>query len=124
PWPGQLLGGVLVALWLIWIAASLLAYRPNEGLHVERLLVYPMRSRDLVAAQVLGTLFDLPTYFMLPLFIAILIGWGTTPALPVVLIALPLSYAHMVLGSQLVLVAVGGILSSRRFRDLAVVIFT
>lgn len=124
PWPGQLLGGVLVALWLIWIAASLLAYRPNEGLHVERLLVYPMRSRDLVAAQVLGTLFDLPTYFMLPLFVAILIGWGTTPALPVVLIALPLSYAHMVLGSQLVLVAVGGILSSRRFRDLAVVIFT
>ncbi|MCX6043669.1 MAG: hypothetical protein NT075_01045, partial [Chloroflexi bacterium] len=124
PWPAQLLGGVLVLLWLIWIAAPVLAFRLNEGLDLTRLLIYPLRTRDLVASTLLGTLLDFPSYLALPLFIAALIGWGGSWALPVVLVALALSYAHMVIISQLVLTAGGGLLRSRRFRDVSIVILS
>lgn len=122
PWPAQLLGIVLVALWLAWIALPLVAFNLNEGMDLTRLLVYPIARRDLVAAMILGTLFDYPTYFMLPLFLAILVGWGGTVALPVVLLALLLGYGQMIFSSQLLLAAAGGILSSRRFRDVAIIL--
>lgn len=124
PWPAQLLGIVLVALWLIWLVAPFFAFNLNEGLDLTRLLVYPLARRDLFASQLLGTLFDVPTYFMLPLFAAVLVGWGLSPALPVVLAGLFLSYAHMIVGSQLILTAAGGILRSRRFRDVAIIVFS
>lgn len=122
PWPAQLLGGVLVVLWLIWLVFPIFFASLNEGLDLTRLLVYPLTRRDLVASVLLGTLFDYPTYLMLPLFVAIFIGWGLSPALPVVLVAMALSYGHMVLISQLVVTAVGGILQSRRFRDISIII--
>lgn len=124
PWPAQLLGGVLVMLWIIWIVAPVLAFRLNEGLDLTRLLVYPLRARDLVASALLGAVLDFPSYLALPLFIAIFIGWGATWALPVVIVALLLSYAHMVVISQLVLTAGGGLLRSRRFRDVSIVILS
>ncbi len=124
PWPAQLLGAVLVLLWLIWIVAPVLAFRLNEGLDLTRLLIYPLRSRDLVASTLLGTLLDFPSYLALPIFVAVLVGWGGSWALPIVLVALLLCYAHMVIISQLVLTASGGLLRSRRFRDVSIVILS
>jgi len=121
-WPGELLGVVLTVIWLIWLVFPIIFSSLNEGLDVTRLLVYPLPRRELIAAILLGTLFDYPTYLMLPLFVAILVGWGGGLALPVVLLALALSYIHAVLIGQFVITAVGGVLQSRRFRDVAIVV--
>ena len=48
--------------------------------------------------------------------------WGASLALPVVLIAVLLCYAHMVFIGLLVGTALGGILQSRRFRDIAIIV--
>jgi len=124
PWPAQLLGGVLVLLWLIWLVAPALAFRLNEGLDLTRLLTYPLPSRDLVASTLLGTLLDFPTYLALPIFVAVGVGWGANWRWPFVIVALLVAYAHMVLTSQLVLTAAGGLLRSRRFRDVSIVVLS
>lgn len=121
-WPTALLGGVLVALWLIWLVFPIIFSSINEALDVTRLLTYPLSPRDLAAGTLLGTIFDYPTYLALPLFIAALIGFVTTAAWPVLLLGLLLAYAHMVLIGQLVITAVGGILQSRRFRDMSIIL--
>jgi len=69
-------------------------------------------------------LFDYPTYLMLPLFLAIIYGFGLTLSLTavIVLAALVLSYGHLVMIGQLVGTAVGGIMQSRRLRDIIIVL--
>lgn len=122
PWPAQILGLVLVALWGLWMIIPIFAFRLNKGLDLERLLTYPLSRRDLIAGVLLGTFLDYPTYFTLPLFAAVVIGWGMSPILPIVLFAVLLSFGHMVLTSRLVVTAAGGILRSRRFRDVSVIV--
>ncbi len=125
PWPVQTVGIVLTGLWLAWIALPLFAFRTNESLDLSRLLVYPLSARDLLASALIGTLFDGPSYVTLPFFIAILIGWLDQPwLLPVVLVALLLAYALMMVTGQLVLTASMGLLRSRRFRDLSIVVLS
>jgi ABC-2 type transport system permease protein len=125
PWPVQAVGIVLTGLWLAWIALPLFAFRTNEGLDLSRLLVYPLSTRDLVASALLGTLFDGPSYVTLPFFLAILVGWFDQPwLLPVALVAILLAYALMMVTGQLVLTASMGLLRSRRFRDLSIVVFS
>jgi ABC-2 type transport system permease protein len=121
-WPAELLGAVLTVIWFVWLTFPVIFSSINEGLDITHLLVYPLPRRELVVSVLLGTLFDYPTYLMLPLLVAVLIGWGGSLALPVVLLSLLLTYAHAVLIGQLVITAVGGILQSRRFRDLAIVV--
>ncbi len=124
PWPAQLLGGVLVLLWGIWLLAPLIMFSLNEGMDMTRLLVYPVTRRDLAVSFVLGTLFDFPTYLMLPIFIAVVIGWAASPALLILPLALLLAYGHMVLTSQLVVTIAGGIFLSRRFRDIIILVLS
>lgn len=122
PWPAQLLGIVLVALWLAWILIPLVAFSLNEGMDITRLLVYPLSRRELIATMLLGTLFDPPTYLVLPLFLAIVVGWVLSPALLVLPLALLFAYVHMVLTSQIVVIALGSVLASRRVRDVFLVL--
>ncbi|MDX1414886.1 MAG: hypothetical protein R3293_11895 [Candidatus Promineifilaceae bacterium] len=122
PWPAQLLGVVLVLLWFIWLIFPVFFSSLNEAADITLLLIYPLPRRELIASVLLGTLFDYPTYLMLPLLLAVLIGWGASLALPVVIVALILSYAHMVFIGLLVGTAFGGVLQSRRFRDVAIII--
>jgi ABC-2 type transport system permease protein len=126
PWPVQTLGLVLTGLWLAWIVLPLFAFRTNEGLDLSRLLVYPLSTRELVASALLGTLLDGPSYVTLPLFLAVLAGWllGEPWLLVVLLPALLLAYLLMMAAGQLVLTASMGVLRSRRFRDLAIVVFS
>jgi len=125
PWPVQAMGIVLSALWLIWIVLPLLAFRTNEGLDLSRLLVYPLRTRDWVASTLLGTLFDGPSYVTLPFFLAMLVGWLDQPLLLIVLLpAIVIAYLLMIAAGQLVLTASMGLLRSRRFRDLSIVVFS
>jgi ABC-2 type transport system permease protein len=124
PWPGEILAAALTLTWLIWILAPLLSYRLNEGLDMTRLMVFPLRRRDLMVANLAGTVFDLPSYLTLPIVAAIFVGWYALPMLPLLLAALIIWYAQLMLTSQMVLHATGGLLRSRRFRDLTIVIFS
>ena len=121
-WAQELLGGMLVILWLIWVTYPVLVSSLNEGLDLTRLLVFPIARRDLVVSVLLGTLFDYPTYIMAPVLLAALFTWGLSQAFPLVLLGLILAYCHMVIAGQLVVTVFGGILQSRRFRDLAIIL--
>ena len=124
PWPVELLGSILTVLWVIWIFAPMLLFAVNQGLDLTRVLSYPLSTRDLTAATLIGTVFDIPTYLVLPLFVAVIVGWFDWATLPIVLLALLLTYAQMVLIGQLILVAAGGLLRSRRFRDVMVIVMS
>ncbi|VAW30138.1 hypothetical protein MNBD_CHLOROFLEXI01-3553 [hydrothermal vent metagenome] len=123
-WGTALLGGVLVGMWFIWLIFPIIATAVNESADISRLLIFPISRRDLILSTLLGTLFDYPTYLMLPLLIAVFIGFGLSSAFPIVILAILLSYGHMVLIGQFITVAVGGILQSRRFRDVAIIFFS
>lgn len=120
----SLMSVILSALWAIWLVGPLLSYNLNEGLDLSRLLIYPLTRRDLVVSQLLGTIWDYQTYLMVPLFVAILLAWGGGASLLLVLVALGLTWAHLMIGSQLLLVALGGILNNRRFRDTMLIIMS
>ncbi len=123
-WPTALLGGVLILLWLIWLVFPIIFASINEGADITLLMVYPIKRRTLIANVILGTVFDYPTYLMLPLFAAIIYGFGLASSLTavVVLVALVLSYGHLVIIGQFVGTAVGGIMQSRRVRDVAIIL--
>ena len=118
------MAGVLTVMWLIWLTFPVLFAPLNEGIDLERLMIYPLRPRELAISSVLGTLLDYTTYLTWPLFIAIVIGFASWPVFFVIVVALVLVYGHMVLTSQLLLTALGGILQSRRFRDVAIVVMS
>ncbi len=123
-WPTALLGGVLTLLWIIWLVFPIVFASINEGADITLLLTYPIRRRTLIASILLGTLFDYPTYLMLPLFLAVIVGFGLTFSFTavVVLAAIVLSYGHLVVIGQFVGTAVGGLMKSRRLRDIVIVI--
>ncbi|HRQ38315.1 MAG TPA: hypothetical protein PLD25_10410 [Chloroflexota bacterium] len=123
-WPTALLGGVLTLLWIIWLVFPIVFASINEGADITLLLTYPIRRRTLIASILLGTLFDYPTYLMLPLFLAVFYGFGLTFSFTavIVLAALVLSYGHLVVIGQFVGTAVGGIMKSRRLRDIVIVV--
>ncbi|MFZ0546755.1 MAG: hypothetical protein WAM60_15015 [Candidatus Promineifilaceae bacterium] len=121
-WPYQLLGFVFLLSWLIWIVAPVFSFNVNEGLDPTRLLIYPISRRDFLAHMLLGTLLDYPTYFLAPFAIAVVVGFGLGLALPIVLIAIFLCYLLLVLTSQTLINTLGGVLRSRRFRDISVIV--
>ncbi|MBK8904243.1 MAG: hypothetical protein IPM53_23895 [Anaerolineaceae bacterium] len=123
-WPTALLGAVMVGMWFIWLVFPIVATSINESADITHLLIFPISRRDLVLSTLLGTFFDYPTYLMLPLFIAAFVGFGFTSAFPIVILAILFSYGHMVLIGQFITVTIGGVLQSRRFRDVAIVFFS
>lgn len=123
-WPTALFGGIMVGLWFLWLGFPIIATSINESADITRLLVFPISRRDLILSTLLGTLYDYPTYLMLPLFVAAFIGFGFTLAFPVVVVAILLCYGHMVIIGQFISVAIGGVLQSRRFRDIAIIFFS
>ncbi|MBK8797656.1 MAG: hypothetical protein IPM07_15470 [Anaerolineales bacterium] len=78
-----------------------------------------------MASTLLGTLFDGPSYVTLPFFLAMLVGWFDQPLLLIVVLpAIFVAYLLMMAAGQLVLTASMGLLRSRRFRDLSIVVFS
>ncbi len=124
PFPGELLGLVAAALWLLWLALPIFAFQVNEGLDLSRLMVYPVRPRELLASALLGSVFDLATWLALPVLAAVLVGWARTPALLAALPAVALLLGHMLIIGQLALAAGSGLLRSRRFRDIGLVVMS
>ena len=133
-WPFQIMGLLLVALWAVWIVFPVLIAPLSEGVSLEQLLIYPLSRRDLVLSNLIGSLYDYSTYLILPFFIAMFAGFGgfgriSHPAtsllnLPLLLIITLLTYGHMLVTGQLVMTALGGILQSRRMRDIAIALMS
>lgn len=123
---GQLLVGLFVLLWLIWLVAPVFASSLNTAFDVSRLLIYPFRAPEWVATTFISTLFDVATYLVLPLFVAVVWGWGVDPGAVgttlVAMLACLFCFAHMVLIGQLV-VTVSGRLLHGRLRHLLLVLF-
>ncbi|HEY7835072.1 MAG TPA: hypothetical protein VIG30_15965 [Ktedonobacterales bacterium] len=120
----QLLFVVLAGVYLVWVALPLLQYTLNEGLDVTRLQIYPITRAELMVSLVLATLFDIGTLGILLVFVPIVIGWSPTPLATVfTVVALVLAYIHTIGMSQLVMAALMGMLRSRRYRDLSIIIF-
>jgi ABC-2 type transport system permease protein len=123
----QLLFLVLVGLWVAWAVFPLMQYTLNEGLDVTKLQTYPLTRGEQMVSLLLATLLDLSTLVILALLAAVVLGvisWqASLPAVLITVAALLLAYVLVVTTSQLLLAALMGILRSRRFRDLAAVVF-
>ena len=120
----QLLFGALGLLYIIWALLPLLQYSVNEGLDVTKLTIYPLTRGEQMVSLTLATLLDPSVLAIVAIFAAVLIGWHATPlALVITVLALIFAYAHIVGLSQLALAALMGLLRSRRYRDLTIIVF-
>ena len=120
----QLLFATLTGLYLLWAALPLLQYTVNEGLDVTKLQAYPLTRGEQMVSLTLATLLDPSVLALLGLYIAVLIGWHASPLAAILtVVALALAYVHTVGFSQLALAAFMGLLRSRRYRDLTIIVF-
>lgn len=121
PWPLEILGAALTALWGTWIVFPVIMGSFSETLDLTKLMVYPLRRRELVSAMVVGTVFDFTTLLTIPIFWSVLAAWSKGGAFPFGLVALMVLWANMVIGYQLVATTLVGLFQSRRFRDFLLV---
>ena len=124
PWPAQLLGTLFFALWLAWLLFPIFTSPFNDSLDISRLLVHPIRPSTLVAAMALGTVYDYMTVLTAPFVVAVLVAWAGVPTFALVVVAVALAYFHMVVAGQVVATTLAGIMSSRRFRDVMLILGT
>jgi ABC-2 type transport system permease protein len=116
---------IMIALYLIYAVLPLLQFSLNEGLDVTKLAEFPLSQPELMAGLLIATLLDIPSLAVIILFVGLGMGWAS--GLPEALgigAALFLMYIQLVGISQLLLSAMLGILRTRRFRDLALVLIT
>jgi hypothetical protein len=115
---------VVTGIYLLWAALPLLFYTLNEGLDVTKLQIYPLTRGEQMVSLVLATLLDLSSIFIVFFYTAILLGWHNTPAaLIITAVALAAAYIHTVSLSQLTLAVLMGLLRTRRYRDVTIIIF-
>ncbi len=129
--PGQLdlaqnlLFYLLLVLYIIYAVLPLLQYSINEGLDITKLTIYPLSQPELMASLLISTLLDIPTLAVILVFVGIGLGWAhDLPSALGISAALVLAYIHLVGISQLLLSALMGVLRTRRYRDLALVLIT
>jgi ABC-2 type transport system permease protein len=121
----NLLFYILTGLYLIYALLPLMQFNLNEGLDITKLTTYPLSQPELMASLLIATLLDIPTIAVLILFIGLGLGWAQNPVQGVAIgVALLLAYVHLIAISQLLLSALMGILRSRKFRDISLVLVT
>lgn len=115
---------VMSGIYLLWAGLPLLFYTLNEGLDVTKLQIYPVTRGEQMVSLLLATLLDLSTLFIVFFYVAILLGWHNSPAaLAITLVALVAAYVHTISFSQLTLAVLMGLLRTRRYRDVTIIIF-
>ena len=120
----QLLFGALGVLYIVWAVLPALQYSVNEGLDVSKLYTYPITRAERMVSLTVSTLFDPATIIILAVFAAVIVGWHAGAAATIVtVVALGLLYIHVVGASQFTLAVLVGLLRSRRYRDLSIIIF-
>jgi hypothetical protein len=124
PWPIEILGATLTLLWGMWILFPMFMGSFSETLDLTKLMIYPLRRRELVSSMVVGTVFDLTTFLTIPIFWSVLAAWSKGVAFPFGLLALVVLWANMVIGYELVATTLVGVFQSRRFREFVIVFAT
>lgn len=120
----ELLLLVLAGLYILWSLLPLIEFSVNEGLDVTKLTLYPLTRIERMMSLLLATLLDIPTLGIVALFFAVVLGWSRPVTTLVIAVpALLIAYVHIVGLSQLVLAAFMGLLRSRRYRDLSIIVF-
>lgn len=122
PWNIEILDGVLVVLWGMWLIAPIIGAQLSESPDMSRFLPLPIRRRVMIIAVFAGSVFDYSTWFTIPFLLAIVLGgWGGAATVVAFLAAL-IAALHFIAIGQLVTSVTSGIVRSRRFRDAATVI--
>lgn len=120
----HLLRGALLLIAGVWTLGPLLGFQLNEAHDITRLFVFPVPVRQIFIASLLGCLFDLLTLLILPSLLAAIVGAGThgVGTALVAVLAMNLFLFQTLAASQAVTLALHGILQSRRWRDIALLI--
>jgi len=121
PWPIEILGAVLTALWGSWILFPMIAGSFSDAFDLTKLIVYPIHRRALVGSMFVGTVFDVTSLLTVPIFVSVMAAWARGPLFPFVLLALVVLWANMVVGYQLIATTLVGLFQSRRFRELLII---
>jgi ABC-2 type transport system permease protein len=124
PANSEILFLVLTGIFLLWLVLPLFESTANEGLDISKLALFPLTRGEIMASLLVSTLLDIPTVGLFLVLAAVVVGWGTS--LPMVLMTLLIMlvfYTQLIAASQLVLALLQGVLHSRRFRDLSVILF-
>ncbi len=123
PYNEHVLRAVLLGIYLFWVLAPLLGYALNDSYDITRLFVYPVSVRRIFSGAIFGALLDMPTLLLLPTLLAAVIGFSHGIASAVLaLIGVLLFLFHTLALSQAILLASAGVLRSRRFRDIVLVV--
>ncbi len=123
PWDEHLLRAVLLSIYLLWLLTPLMGYALNDSYDITRLFGYPISVRRIFTGTILGSLIDFTTLLLLPTLVAVIVGFGNRASgiVPVIL-GIALFLFHTLALSQALLLLSAGILRSRRFRDIALVV--
>lgn len=108
---------------LVWTFGSVLFFAMDDSVSPQRLVLFPLRSRDLVAPLLVSDLFTLPGVFTLLVCCGFVIGWATDPLLAVAGIASTiLGVVTGMLAGRILVTALSHWLAARRSRDLLYVV--
>lgn len=108
---------------LVWTFGSVLFFAMDDSVSPQRLVLFPLRSRDLVAPLLVSDLFTLPGAFTLLVCCGFVIGWATDPLLAVAGIASTvLGVVTGMLAGRILVTALSHWLAARRSRDLLYVV--
>jgi hypothetical protein len=123
PWNEHLLRGVLLGVYAFWILSPLIGYALNDSYDITRLFVYPVSLRQIFLGAVCGSVVDFPVLLLLPTFLGALIGFTHSPvSFGLVVLPLALFLFHTLSLSQALILVSAGVLRSRRFRDIVMVL--
>ena len=113
-------GAVLV---LVWTFGSVLFFAMDDSVSPQRLVLFPLRSRDLVVPLLVSDLLTLPGAFTLLVCCGFMIGWATDPLLAIAGIASTvLGLVTGMLAGRILVTALSRWLAARRSRDLLYVV--
>ncbi len=116
---------VLTGIYLAWALLPLLQFSLNEGLDVTKLMLFPLTRLELMFSLVVSALLDVWTLFLLGILASVVIGWaGSLSTILAISGIMVLMYIHIIAFSQMLLAALMGLLRSRRFRDLSIILGT
>jgi hypothetical protein len=123
PYPQHLLRAALLGIYFFWILSPLMGFAVNETFDVTKLFVYPISIRQLLLGSIAGSLVDFPVLFLMPVLFAAFLGFaGGGEGAILTATTLVLFLAHTLALGQSIVLATSGILRSRRYRDLLMVL--
>jgi ABC-2 type transport system permease protein len=114
---------LLLFIYAFWVLTPLLGYALNDSYDITRLFIYPLTVREIFTGAILGSLVDFPILLLLPTLGAVLFGFSQSLfAFGTTAMVLALFLFHTLAVSQAALLASIGVLRSRRFRDVLIVL--